>query len=106
MTPLRSVLVTVGVVLAFGLIVIGGNSWVPKPWDLPPDSARYLIYDYLLVKYRWVTAAVVVIYGILVALTFKQQFIALLKIEGGKEFWIRLLLPCLLLILGALFLST
>ena len=106
MTPLRTVLVTLGVALAFGLIFIGGNSWVPKPWDLPPDSTRYVIYDYLLVKYRWATAAVIVIYGISVAVTFKQQFVGLLKIEGGKEFWIRLLLPGLLLVLMALFWST
>jgi hypothetical protein len=107
MTLLRTALVTAGVAAAIGLIFIGGgSSWVPKPWDLPPDSARYLVYDYLLVKYRWVTMVVMVVYGITLAVTFKQEFVGLLKIEGGKDFWFRLLLPCLLLVLMALFWST
>ena len=106
MTPLRTALLTVGLAVAISLIFIGGNNWVLKPWDLPRDSARYLVYDFLLVKYRWVTAAVMVGYGIALALTFKQEFVGLLKIEGGKEFWIRLLLPGLLLVLMVLFWST
>jgi hypothetical protein len=106
MALLRTALVTVGVVLAFGLMFVGGNRWVGKPWELPPDSARYLAYDYLLVKHRWVTAAVIVVYGILLAATFRQEFARSFKIEGGKEFWIRLLLCSLILGLLALFWST
>ena len=103
MRLLRTTLIILGVVIASALVFIGANSWVADPWDLPPDSARYLAYDYLLVKHRWVTAAFIVLYGVLLAASFKREFVQSLKIEGGREFWIRLLLcSVILLSLGLL----
>ena len=101
MSVLRTTLIIVGVVLFFGLVFIVGNEWLPDPWELPPDSARHLAYEYFLVKHRWVTAAAILIYGFLVAVVFKRELPQAL-IELGWEFWIRLLLCSVLLVLALL----
>jgi hypothetical protein len=98
MTSLRIALIAVGVVLLFGLVFIGGNAWVKDPWDLPPQSGRYLAYDYFLVEHRWLTAAAMLIYGVLVAVVFKRQVLHSFKFEFGLAFWLRLLLCSVILV--------
>jgi hypothetical protein len=98
---LRPTLITVGVVLVFGLLFIIGNRWLPDPWQLPPDSARHQAYEYFLVKHRWVTAAALLIYGLLVAAVFKRELPEAL-IDLGWEFWIRVVLSSVFLALALL----
>ena len=98
---LRATLITVGMVLFFGLLFIVGNRWLPHPWQLPPDSARHQAYDYFLVQHRWVTAAALLIYGLLVAAVFKRELPQALM-NLGWEFWIRVLLGSVFLVLALL----
>jgi hypothetical protein len=101
MSVLRPTLITVGVVLFFGLLFIIGNRWLPDPWQLPPDSARHQAYEYFLVKHRWVTVAALLIYGLLVAGVFKRELPQAL-IDLGWEFWIRVVLGAVFLALALL----
>jgi hypothetical protein len=54
-----------------------------------------------LVKHRWVTAAALLIYGLLVAAVFKRELPQAL-IDLGWEFWIRILLCSMFLALALL----
>ena len=101
MSVLRPTLITVGVALFFGLLFIIGNRWLPDPWQLPPDSARHRAYEYFLVKHRWLTAAAILIYGLLVAAVFRRELPQAL-IDLGWEFWIRVVLGSVFLALALL----
>ncbi len=101
MSVLRATLITVGVVLFVGVLFIIGNRWLPHPWQLPPDSARHVAYDYFLVQHRWVTAAALLIYGLLVAAVFKRE-LPQAAMNLGWEFWIRVVLCSVLLALALL----
>jgi hypothetical protein len=83
-------------------VFISGGGWFGDPWDLAPDSPRYLAYDYLLVKHRWLTASGGLMYGILLAAVFRRQFVESFRIEAGREFWIRLLVCSALLVSAAI----
>jgi TRAP-type C4-dicarboxylate transport system permease small subunit len=96
---LRATLIVVGVVFLFGLLLAaGGGIWVDRPWEFPRHSARYLAYDYFLVRHRWLTAAAMLIYGVVVAVVFRRELFQSLKPEFGREFWLRLLLCSVIIV--------
>ena len=89
----RATLMIIGLVLLVGLFLIGGGgSWVDKPWEFPSQSARYQAYDYFLVRHRWLTATALLIYGVVVAVVFRREIFQSLKLDFGREFWLRLFL--------------
>ena len=90
MNTLQIVLMFIGAVFALLIFFVTGT-FGADIWDASPISIRYRLYDFLMIRHKWLTVISLLFYLAFVVIAFKKEVRQAFSIEESvSEFHVRI----------------